>query len=324
MAEWTEKRRRAELLRLLKKGKPVVAAHLATVFGCNEATVRRQLDSMRDDELLPIQQDRKAKTYRFTQPVVDIPAMLVSTEHRQAMLFTLQAAAQFEDTPVCDGIRRICKEILDSMPPESVTDFQTLMKSVRFTGPRAPRIRPEVWRVLLLSLEAHETVRITYTNGSRGRVTEREIEPYGLLMCNRSCILVAKCRNSGRTLTFSPHRISAIESTDQSFTPPADFMDHFLADAFDGMQSTGESSQVTLRIRKDAPRFVQERIWNEKETRTQDNGDTLVRFSTPALFALEREIMADAGWVEVIEPTETRDHILETAQKLVQAHATPQ
>ncbi len=109
----------------------------------------------------------------------------------------------------------------------------------------------------------------------------------------------AYCHKSKRTLTFSPHRISEIESTDKTFKPPADFMDGFLADAFDGMQSVGEKSQVKLRIGKDAPKFVHERVWSEREVRSTDkDGNTIVRFETPALFALEREILADAGWVE--------------------------
>ncbi len=321
MAELSGKKRRAELIRLLSHGRPVVASELAKGFGCNEATVRRQLKAMRDEEGLPIVRDRVAGTYRFTQKVAEIPGMLVSVEDRGALLFSLQAAAQFEDTPVCAGIRRIYENLLATLPAEGATDFERMMKCVRFTGPRAPRIRAEVWQVLLLCLEAHETMRITYTDGYRGRVTQREIDPYGLLMCNRSWILVAYCHKSKRTLTFSPHRISEIESTDKTFRPPADFMDGFLADAFDGMQSVGEKSQVKLRIGKDAPKFVQERVWSEREVRITDkSGDTIVRFETPALFALEREILADAGWVEVLEPARTRERILVAAKQLAGAH----
>jgi hypothetical protein len=38
------------------------------------------------------------------------------------------------------------------------------------------------------------------------------------------------------------------------------------------------------------------------------------------LFALEREILADAGWVEILEPLESRQRILERAQSLAKAH----
>jgi hypothetical protein len=47
-------------------------------------------------------------------------------------------------------------------------------------------------------------------------------------------------------------------------------MDHVLTDAFDGLHSTGQKSRITLRIRKDAPRYVHERIWSDHESRTPD------------------------------------------------------
>ena len=303
------------------RGRPVVAVELARKFECNEITVRRLIKSLRVNDGLKIIQDRKLGTYRLTDDVMELPKMVVSREDRRALLFSLQMAAQFEDTPVCDGIRLIYRNLLATLPPEQVTDHERTMKCVRFTGPRVPRISPKVWNTLLLCLEAHETARITYRDGWHGRIREREIDPYGLLMCNRAWILVAYCHRSNRTLTFSPHRIMEIEATETSFKPPKDFMDGFLADAFDGMQSVGEKTRVKLRIDKEAPRFILERIWSEHESRSEDEqGNTLVCFSTPALFALEREIMADAGWVEVVEPGESRERIREAVQRLGEWH----
>ncbi len=321
MAELTQQQRQMELHRLLSRGRKVVANDLAKQMGCAERTIRRDLLKMRDVDRLPVQHDPVAQTWRYSHPVAEIPAMLVSAEDRRALLFSLQAAAQFEDTPVCGQIRRLCHALLETLPPERATQFERMMKSVRFTGPRTPQIKRQVWDVLLLSLEASETMNITYTDGYHGSTKHREVDPYGLIMRDRHWILVAYCHLRKDVLTFALHRIAKAEGTDRPFAAPADFMDRYLADSFDGIQSTGEKVKVVLRIAKAAPKFVQQRLWSDHELRTADKqGNTMVEFRTAALFAVEREIRADEGWVELLEPSESRKRLHETANAIAESH----
>jgi predicted DNA-binding transcriptional regulator YafY len=321
MTDLTQQQRRTELHRLLSLGRKVVASELAKQMGCAERTIRRDLLKMRDVERLPVEHDPVAQTWRYTRPVVEIPAMLVTAEDRRVLLFSLQAAAQFEDTPVCGQIRRLYQALLETLPPERITQFERMMKSVRFTGPRTPAIKKSVWDVVLLSLEARETMSITYTDGYYGSTGDREVDPYGLVMRDRHWTLVAYCHRRQEVLTFALHRIAEALSTDKSFVVPADFMDGYLADSFDGTQSTGKKAKVILRIAKTAPKFIQEREWSDRESRTVDTqGNAIVEFHTAALFAVEREIRADEGWVELLEPGESRKRLRETANVVAHAH----
>ena len=319
----TPEQRKLELHRLLSKKRKVVASNLARQWGCNEKTVRRQLEKMRDEDRLPIEQDRAAKTWRYTADVAEIPPILVSAEDRRALLFSLQTAAQLEGTPVRGQIRRLYELLLSTLPPESATDFDRMMQSVRFTGPRTPEISKKVWDVLLLALEARETLSITYTDGYFGsKTTARKINPHGLLMRDRHWILIAYCHHKKMVLTFSLHRIAQAASTDKRFKMPNDFMDQYLADAFDGYQTTGDKSKIVLRIGKDAPAYVRDRVWNDPESRRVDEaGNFIVEFHTAALFAVEREVRADGPWVEIVEPAECRQNMLAAGKALAAAHS---
>ena len=112
-----------------------------------------------------------------------------------------------------------------------------------------------------------------------------------------------------------------MSTTDKSFKPPKDFMDHYLKDSFDGYQTTGNPSRFVLRISKEAPGYVRERQWCLHESRRADEkGDLIVEFETAALFAVEREVRADGPWVEILEPTECRQNMLAVGKALTTAH----
>lgn len=321
MTDWTPQQRRLELQRLLSQRHNVVASDLASQWRCSERTVRRDLLDMRDLEHLPIDYDRLKQTWYYTREVAHLPPMLVDAQDRRALLFSLQVAAQIENTPLCESARRLSQKLLDTLPPEKATRFARMMKSVRFVGPRLPPIGKDVWNVLLLSLEARSTMHITYTDGRYASNTWRDVDPLGLIMRDRRWLLVAHCHWKQDICIFALHRITSAKTTDKPFTPPANFLDRYLTDSIDGIQTTGPKHKVILRIPKDAPPFVRERQWNDHETRRKDKqGNTLIQFRTAALFALEREILADAGSVQVLEPPETRARISAAARKLAKAH----
>lgn len=317
MTDWTSQQRRLELQRLLSLGKNVVASDLANEWHCSERTVRRDLRDLRDLDHLPIEYDRVGQTWYYTREVAHLPSMLVDAEDRRALLFSLQVAGQLENTPLCESARRLSRKLLDTLPPERLTRFTRMMQSVRFVGPRLPPIRADVWDVLLLSLEARSTMHITYTDGYYRSKTRRDVDPYGLIMRDRHWLLVAYCHLKEDICVFALHRITSAKTTDKPFTAPANFIDRYLTDSIDGVQSTGQKHKVILRIPKDAPAFVHERRWSDRETRRKDKrGNTLIQFRTAALFIVEREVRAEGGWVQLLQPAEARQRLHESAQKL--------
>jgi len=321
MADLTQQQRRMELHRMLSRRSRVVASQLAKQWCCDERTVRRDLQAMRDVDHVPLEYDPLDQTWLYLGEVIQIHPILVSEEDRRALLFSLQATSQLDGTPVRGQIQRLYEALLATLPPEPAARFQRMMKSVRFTGPRTPHIKKEVWDSLLLCMEARKTVRVTYTDGYYGSTTQRELDPYGLIMRDRRWILVAYCHRRRGVLTFSLHRLADAQGTGTSFNMPKSFMDNYLADAFDGMQSTGTKVKVVLRIRNDAPKFVQDRQWSERESRLRDaQGRVVVRFQTAALFAVEREVRAEEGWVEILEPVESRERLRMAGIAIAKAH----
>ena len=313
--------RRTELHRMLKARRRVVAAHLAIAWERSEKTIRRDLEAMRDDLRLPIRYDPRDQTWRYTGEVAELEPMLVSGEDRRALLFSLAAAAQLEGTPVCGQIERLYRTMLSTLPPERATRFDQMIQCIRFTGPRTKQVPQPVWQVLLLCLEAGETVQITYTDGVYGSTTDRAVDPYGLIMSDRHWVLIAQCHRGNKVTPFSLARISTAQSTDRTFQVPAGFMDEYLKGAVKGYQSEGDKQVVKLRIHPDAPLYVRERIWNDEETRrVEPDQSIIVTFPATALFMVEREVRAEGSWVELLEPAESRKSLHREAQLMAKSH----
>jgi len=132
---------------------------------------------------------------------------------------------------------------------------------------------------------------------------------------------VAYCHLREQVRTFALFRIAAAQCADTPFHTPRNFMQYCLADAFDGLQSTGEPVRVVFRIGKDAPLFIRDRQWSTHERRTAaPDGTVRIEFQTAALFAVEREIRAADGWVELLEPAESRARLRIGGQAIAKAH----
>ena len=309
-----------EIARRLQAGRPVVATLLASEWNCSPKSVTRTLQHMQA-EGLPIEYDRRRRQWVCTRPIHEIPAGLVSAEDRRALLFALRATGSLDGLPVGPAVRRLYQKLLDTLPPERATAFSQAMEHVHFVGPRPPEVRAAVWESVLLSLEASTTMHIHYTDGGHGSNTHRDVDPYALIMRDRRWILVARCHWAKDIRTFSLHRITQVETGDDEFNIDQAAVQRYLSAGFGGYPSTGEPVLVRLRIPVDAPLYVKDKCWSEVERRTTShNGDTEITFQTSAVWAVERDILAEGGGVEIIAPANARQHIRDAAMRMTERH----
>jgi predicted DNA-binding transcriptional regulator YafY len=97
-------------------------------------------------------------------------------------------------------------------------------------------------------------------------------------------------------------RIQKVSYTDKNFRTKDSFdLDRYLATAVDGHQSTGRVHRVKLRFAATA--LGEEYVWNATQRISRDKqGRVVVEFETGALYAVERQVLAWGGAVEVLKP----------------------
>jgi proteasome accessory factor C len=90
-------------------------------------------------------------------------------------------------------------------------------------GKAPPRAVTETIAALKAAMSRNRAVKIVYYTASRDAVTERTIEPYGLVDHMGSWYVVAKDDLRGRELPFRVDRIRSVEPTDREYLVPDDF-----------------------------------------------------------------------------------------------------
>ena len=274
---------------------------------------------MRDHYRLPVKFDKTEGYWFYDGPAAELPAILISAGDRLAMLLSLQAAEQFRGIPVHDNLKALHVRLLETLSPESRTNYAALAARIRSEGPPVPLMPRGVWDTVLNALDAQTTLSFEYRTGHNGQIHRREVDPYGLIIRHRDWFLVGHdhCRDSIRTF-FLP-RMREVEDTDRTFFVRGGFtMDAYLATAVDGQQSTGPVARVVLRFEAEAAHLGEEYVWNQTQQISQDEaGRVVVSFETGALYEVERQVLAWGGRVKVLEPDVLREAVIRAARSIL-------
>ena len=309
--------------RWLRQGRRVVAKKAANELGVDERTIRRDLkEVMAGQWNLPVRFDRSRRVWYYDGEAAALPGTIVSATDRLALLLSLRSIEQYRGTPLYGQLKDLYGRLLELLMPETRTSYETLAAKIRFEGPPMSPIPTDVWQTLLNSLEASETVRMTYKTGHSGEVRQRDVDPYGLVARHREWYLVGWCHYRSTVRTFFLPRIKAVEYTERKFRIKDGFdLDAYLATAVDSHQSTGPVHHVKLRFAIDATALGEEYVSNTTQKMSTDkNGRIIVEFETGALYAVQRDVLARGGKVEALEPMQLRVGLWNQANRLARAH----
>lgn len=295
--------------RWLRQGRRVVAKDAAQELGVDERTIRRDLKEIMEGQWkLPIKYDRSQRVWFYDGDATALPATIISSADRLALLLSLQSVEQYRGTPIHGQLKALYARLLELLMPETRTSYETLAAKIRFEGPPLSLIAGDVWNALLNSLETNETVIITYKTGRSGETRKRSVDPYGLVCRHREWHLIGWDHYRRGVRTFFLPRIAAIEYTEKTFRLRGGFvLDDYLSTAVDSHQSTGPIHHVVLRWNKESAHLGGEFVWNSTQKVSKDSeGRVTVEFDTGALYAVERQVLGWGGIVEVLEPGELR------------------
>ncbi len=247
---------------------------------------------------------------------------MVSTADRLALFIGLHAAEQFRGTPIHAQLADMYRRLLDLLPPETRTGYKTMAKKIRFEGPPAEPASRGIWDTLLNALEEPTALKMVYHTGHNGVIGERCLDPYGLIARHREWYVVGWDHKRKAVRTFLLSRIRSIDDTGEPFEVRDGFdLDEYLSTAVDSHQSTGPVHRVKLRFSADATALGEEYRSNLTQKVSRDSqGRIIVEFETGALYAVERDVLAWGGRVEVLEPRELREAVTASAAALLELH----
>jgi predicted DNA-binding transcriptional regulator YafY len=206
------------MLELLQAQPGLTGPELARRLEVDGRTVRRYAGTLVDLGV-PVQADRgRYGGYRLL-PGYKLPPLMLTDDEAVAVVFGLLIAArQGVTTPTALAkIERV-------LPAKLRERVQAVRETLGFTAPARDSAPPPAGHLLALgeATRAHRRIRVTYRSW-RGDDTERDFDPYGVVVHNGRWYTAGHDHRSGEVRTLRLDRIRSIKSLEVYFQPLAGF-----------------------------------------------------------------------------------------------------
>ena len=161
-------------------------------------------------------------------------------------------------------------------------------------------------------------MRIQYDTGSRGEITERVIEPLGIIFYGKQWHVIAWCRKREALRDFHIDRMLSWEILNEVYSGHEDFS---LADFLEHEVSPEDLTPVTLQCQ----RWVFDRVTLEMPCRIEShaelsNGVYEVKGQAYSPKWLAHWHISLGTCIKVVKPDELRRHVKEEAERIVEIY----
>lgn len=211
------------------------------------------------------------------------------------------------------GLRAKIREVL---VPEEARTLQDAEKRIDISaGPGAEAARR--LQALRDAMARSARCRVVYFSGHRQALTERVLDPLGIVENGGDWYCVARDSIRRATIPFRVDRIRSVEVLDEEFDPP----EHFDAAKFRGPEMfRPRGDEMTVRIRFDAEtaRYVREQS-DPREIQELADGGVVRRLRSASIEWVVQYVLRNAPHAEVIDPPEVRAAVAETCAAVMAA-----
>ena len=303
---------------LKSRRRPVPLQVLREELECSRASVIRIIRDLRLFFRAPLEYDRQANGYCYTQAEghsFELPGLWFSAAELHSLL-----AAHKLLTEAQPGL-------LDGLLAPLAKRIDDILSSVHLGGgevARRIRILPMAERA---PLDAHfqtvagavlqrRRIRIRYYNRSRDERSEREVSPQRLIHYRDNWYLDAWCHMAGALRSFALDAIEAASALDAKAQdePDAKLDAHFTASY--GIFAGAPKATAVLRFTTERARWVARERWHPKQTaRFLDDGRYELRIPYSDPRELVMDILKYGVEVEVVSPVDLRRLVAEKLTK---------
>jgi predicted DNA-binding transcriptional regulator YafY len=166
-------------------------------------------------------------------------------------------------------------------------------------------------------------VKISYRALAREKATERIIEPYCIEPAPRghAGYVIAYCHLTSSLRTFKIERMQAIEPSAEPYIIPLDFDSNALLSSAWGIVFKGETKTIRLKFVPQIAQIIEETIWHPSQVvEKQDDDSVIMTLKVSDTVELRSWIMQWGEKVEVLEPAEIREKMVNTAEAILDVY----
>jgi predicted DNA-binding transcriptional regulator YafY len=281
----------------------------------SRATIKRDLEYMRNRLNAPIVWDREAGGYRFDQPrrgaaQYELPGLWFSAEEVHALL-TMQHLLMNLDTGGLLGphIQPLLSR-LTALLGTADASSEEVRKRIRILGMARRRVVLDHFAVIGSALLRRKRLLVSHYVRARDEALEREISPQRLVHYRDNWYLDAWCHLRNDLRSFAVDAIRRAEILEQpAKNVPEKTLDQVLGAGY-GIFSGRRVSWARLRFTPERARWVAAEQWHPRQkSRFDKDGGYLLEIPYSDSRELVMDILRHGAEVEVLGPAALRQEV---------------
>ena len=299
-------------------------ATLQDVLDVSRATLKRDLDYMRDRFNAPIEYHRELNGYRFGKPRsgprYELPGLWFNATEIHALLSTLQLLGGLQPG-LLDGQVPTLIERLRSILGSGDHSWREVEKRIRIFKPEQRAAKAAHFSVIAAAVLKRSRLWIRHYNRREDRETEREISPQRLVHYRDNWYVDAYChlREDLRSFAVDAVRDARLRNTRAKDMPPAQLDEHLGAGY--GIFAGRKVEWATLKFSPQAARWVSAQSWHpQQRARVEKDGSYLLDLPYSNDRELVMEILKFGAEVEVLGPAALRARVADALRRAVQRY----
>ena len=258
------------------------------------ATLKRDLDYLKDQLGAPIEYDRLLNGYRFGQEYRgqkhELPGLWFSERELYSLLMANQLLSELDSEGVISRHLQPLLERIHQMLGTGEADAKALLKRVKIIGSAKRPVSSQFFELIGEALLKRKRLHMRYLTRGRGEVGERDVSPQRLVHYRNTWYVDAWCHTREKLLRFALDAIESAEALDQKAKDVAIRTVEAELDGGYGIFAGSKAESATLVFLANAAQWVCREEWHPlQETRWLEDG----RFEMRLPFVSETELVMD-------------------------------
>jgi predicted DNA-binding transcriptional regulator YafY len=305
-----------KLKELLLARPGITMQDMITELEVAKATVKRDIEALRDRFDTPIAYDRfhggyrievaKEDTSRRAVKKAELPGLWFSSDEAFALLTAQQLLTTIEPGILGPKLKPLMDK-LNRLLESSGHAADAVNSRIKITPSGKRKLRIEPFQVVARATLERKRLTMSHFNRERGERMQREVSPQRLVHYRDNWYLDAWCHMRNELRSFSVDAMSNCHMLDKpAQSVPQEELDSSLGAGY-GIFGGKPKAWATLKFSPARSRWVSREIWHPmQKTQTEADGSFVLQIP----YSDDRELMGDilrfGADVEVVAPKELR------------------
>ncbi|MEN8168729.1 MAG: YafY family protein [Pseudomonadota bacterium] len=310
-----------QLHHLFKCGPPVGLKQLMERFEVSKATIKRDIDLLRDQLGAPLVYDREVNGYHYERdaPEFELPGLWFNESELFALLSTEQLLESVQPGLLAPHIGPL-KARIHQLLSRTGHDSRDVSSKIILQPIGKRQVDDKLFGVIAGALLDGLVINVEYHGRVRGEKTERRLHPVRMLYYRDNWYLIAWCEKAQALRTFSLERIRQPVVTNKVAQRIDDEkLNTHLHGGF-GIFAGAVTDWAVLRFSPRMARWVADEQWHPEQVChwRDDHYELHIPYTNPT--ELMMDILKYGSDVEVIAPAALRQLVIERIEASLQRY----